>query len=117
MRKIYLLLLMGLLFAFQSWAQNRISGKVTDKDGSPLAGVTITIKSTKTASVTGPDGTYAITVPAKSTLVFSSVGYQTVEVAANTNLMDVSMTPTNNSLSEVVEVGYGSRPKKDITGS
>jgi TonB-linked SusC/RagA family outer membrane protein len=117
MRKIYLLLLMGLLCAFQSWAQNRITGKVTDKDGSPLAGVTIIIKSTKTATVTGPDGSFSITTPAKSTLVFSSVGYQTVEVAANTNPIDVSMTPTNNSLSEVVVVGYGSRAKRDITGS
>jgi TonB-linked SusC/RagA family outer membrane protein len=117
MRKIYLLLLMGLLCAFQTWAQNRITGKVTDKDGTPIPGVTITIKSTKTASVTGPDGTYAISAPANSTLVFSSVGYQTVEMAANTSPVNVSMTTTNNSLSEVVVVGYGSRAKRDVTGS
>ena len=118
MRKSIMLLLMGLLCSIQMlWAQNKVSGKVTDKDGAPLPGVTVTVKNTQSSTVTGQDGIYTINAPAKSTLVFSYVGYQTVEVSANGNTSRITMIPGSNSLSEVVVVGYGTSSKRDVTGS
>src|SRR4051812_43766679 len=99
MRKSIMLLLMGLLCSIQMlWAQNKVSGKVTDKDGAPLPGVTVTVKNTQSSTVSDQDGTYSITAPAKSTLIFSYVGYQTVEVPANGNTSRVIMIVGTNSL-------------------
>ncbi len=116
MRKIVLLL--GLVCAFPLlWAQSTIKGTVVDtKDGAPLPGVTVTVKNTRTAAVTAADGSFSIVAPANSTLQFSSVGYQVLEAKAAGNL-SIRLTQGENSLSEVVVTGYGSRIKKDITGS
>ncbi|ULQ51255.1 SusC/RagA family TonB-linked outer membrane protein [Flavihumibacter fluvii] len=95
-----------------------ISGKITDqKDGSPLAGATITVKGTNVSTATGADGTFVISVPAGSkTLIISSVGYIQKEVAVSDDIA-VSLQAGDNSLSEVVVVGYGTKIKRDITGS
>ncbi len=60
-----------------------ITGKVTDsKDGSGLGAVTVVAKGSKTGTETNTDGTYRITVGSSvTTLVFSSVGYNTQEVS------------------------------------
>jgi len=111
--------LLGLLLTTQIlWAQIRVTGTVTDaRDNAPLAGVTVAIKnSTASAVTTDVSGAFAISAPANSTLVFSYVGYQTVERAAAAN-MSVSLTAGTNSLTEVVVVGYGTKLKRDLTGS
>ena len=117
MRKIKLLLL-GLLCTTQFlWAQKTIKGTVVDsRDGSPLAGVSVKIKNTKTGTVSGPDGSFAITASDNSTLQFSFVGYQSSEAKSADNLI-VRLAQSENSLSEVVVTGYGSKIKKDVTGS
>jgi TonB-linked SusC/RagA family outer membrane protein len=118
MGKFRLVLLTALLFAVQFvWAQRRVTGRVTDRDGSPLPGVTVTIKNTNNATVTGTDGTYTITAPERSVLVFSSVGFQTIEAPANSTTVNTTLTAGNNALSEIVVVGYGTRSKRDVTGS
>ena len=118
MGKLRLVLLTVLLCAVQFvWAQRKVTGRVTDRNGSPIPGVTVTIKNTNNATVTATDGTYSINVPANSVLVFSSVGYQNIELAATSGTVDASLTVGNNSLSEVVVVGYGTRSKRDVTGS
>jgi TonB-dependent starch-binding outer membrane protein SusC len=117
MRKLKATLLMGLLLIVQFlWAQAQVSGRVTDKDGAPLSGVTVMVKNTNTTTITGQDGTFSINAPANSTLIFSYIGFQNVERPAGSNL-NVTLTPGENSLSEVVVVGYGTRIKKDVTSS
>lgn len=112
------LLLAGLLCLLQSlFAQSTVKGTVVDaKDGMPLPGVTISVKNTKNAVVSGSDGSFSIAVPANATLQFSSVGYQLVEAKA-TNSLTVRLSQGENALSEVVVTGYGSRVKREITGS
>ncbi|MES2892327.1 MAG: SusC/RagA family TonB-linked outer membrane protein [Bacteroidota bacterium] len=106
-----------LLLSVAAWAQTVVSGKVTDaKDGTPVAGVSITVKGTKTSTQTAGDGTYRLTVPAGAKLVFSSVGFTTQELTAAQNL-DVSFASAAQQMNEVVVVGYGTARKKDLTGA
>lgn len=108
-----------LLTALTVQAQTRqISGKITDqKDGQPVIGATVTVKGTEISTATGTDGSFTLSVPANATtLVITSVGYKNQEVAITDNI-SVSMVQGDNSLSEVVVVGYGTKIKRDLTGS
>jgi len=108
-----------LLTALTVQAQVReISGKITDqKDGSPLAGATVTVKGTNVSTATGADGTFRFAIPADAkTLVISSIGFTQKEVDVSDNV-SVSLVAGDNALSEVVVVGYGTKIKRDITGS
>jgi TonB-linked SusC/RagA family outer membrane protein len=97
-----------------------VSGKVIDsKDGKALGGVTVTPKGSRTGTQTNSEGVYSIQIPRGiNTLVFSSVGFATQEVnIAGKNRADVSLEVSNESLGEVVVIGYGTARKKDLTGS
>jgi iron complex outermembrane receptor protein len=109
-----------MLFAFQvSFSQDKtVSGKVSDiRDGSPVAGASVTAKGTNVGTSSGADGSFRLTVPASATtLVISSVGFVTAEVAISDN-MTVSLTGSGGSMNEVVVTGYGTARKKDLTGA
>lgn len=107
-----------LLIGTQSYAQNRtITGTVIGSDdGLPLAGVSVTVKGTKTGTQTNVDGKFSIAASGNSTLVFSFVGFEKKEVQA-ANSLKVSLKPGNNQLSEVVVVGYGTQERKNVTGA
>ncbi len=81
MRKLKSLFLIGLLLTVQLlWAQTQVTGRVTDaRNGSPLPGVTVSIKNSNVATTTAPDGTFSLSAPANSSLIFSYVGYQNIE--------------------------------------
>ncbi len=109
-----------LLLSVAAFAQNVVTGKVTDsKDGSPASGVTVTVSGTKIATQTAADGTFKINAPAKITkLIFSSTEFNRTEVAVNgQSSVTVSLTQATQRLSEVVVIGYGTVKKKDLTGS
>ena len=101
------------------FAQDRvITGRVTDANGAPMAGVNVTVKGSSVGTQTAADGTYRLTVPRNATtLVFSSVGFGTQEADINSTSVDVSLSVTGASLGEVVVIGYGTARKKDLTGS
>jgi TonB-linked SusC/RagA family outer membrane protein len=96
-----------------------ITGKVLGSSGEPLSGVSILEKGTTNGTSTRPDGTFSLSVSDKNALlVFSYVGYETMEIAAgNQKNINVSLNPKNNSQEAVVVVGYGSQRKKDATGA
>jgi iron complex outermembrane receptor protein len=113
--------IMLLLIAQISFAQNRvISGKVTDsKDGSGVAGATVSVKGTRTAVQTSADGSFSISVPGNTTtLVITSVGFgaQEVSIEGKTSV-EVSLTIVNATMNEVVVTGYGSVRRKDLTSA
>ena len=109
-----------LLLGQSVFGQNRIvTGRVTDSIGNGLAGVTVTARGTRVATQTTNDGAFRLTVPSSiDALIFTSVGFATqqIPVPAN-NSMNVSLSGTASSLNEVVVIGYGTRLKKDLTGS
>jgi TonB-dependent starch-binding outer membrane protein SusC len=118
MRGALLCVMALLVFTNVSLAQSRtVTGKVTDSKGDAVPSATITVKGTSTSTSTAGDGTFSISVPSGSrTLVISSVGFDTKEVAVSDN-MNITLETKNAALNEVVVVGYGTRKVKDLTGS
>lgn len=96
-----------------------VSGKVVDEKGTGLPGVSVVIKGTTQGTTTDATGTFRLSVPnSRSTLVFSFVGYGSKEVVVgNQPTLSVTLTPDDQTLNEVVVVGYGSQLKKEITGA
>ena len=97
-----------------------VTGKVTDgTTGDPLPGVTIQVKGTTVGQFSDADGAYRLSVPAgATTLVFSSVGYQTQEIEiAGQSVIDVALQQETIGIDEIVVTGYVSEKKKDIIGS
>ena len=115
-----LLVLMAMLMALYSFSQSKaVTGSVTDKrDGAPIPGVTVTVKGTSTSTVTEPDGSFKLNVPENATtLVFSSVGFQTQEAAIGSGKVNVQLEVGSSSLSEVVITGYTTQNKRQSAGS
>ncbi|MDR7210899.1 TonB-dependent receptor [Flavobacterium piscis] len=104
MRKIALFLfLLNSAFLF---AQTEVSGVVTDKTGTPLPGVNIVEKGTTNGVSTDFEGSYIIKVKNGATLVFSYVGYGTIEKTANNNKIDITLDESGGQLlNDVVIVG------------
>lgn len=95
-----------------------ITGKVTDLSGAGIPGVTVMVKGTTTGTVTDAEGKYNLDVSdRKGTLVFSFVGYATVERSAAQNIINVVLSEDIKKLDDVVVVGYGTQKKADLTGS
>lgn len=106
--------------AAQQPVEKTITGQVTDQSTSePLPGVNILAKGTSTGTVTDIDGNYRLTVADEvTTLVFSSIGYLTQEIALEgRSIINVSLAEDVQSLEEVVVIGYGAQRKKDLTGA
>ena len=115
------LLLVLFTSGFSLFAQQRVtvSGTVLDETGQPAIGVGIVQKGTTNGVASDLDGNYSISVPAGSTLVFSSVGYNSQEVAvpAGGGTVNVTMELDTQMIEETVVVGYGVQKKSDLTGS
>ncbi len=100
--------------------EQNITGKVTEQEsGDGLPGVNVVVKGTTTGTVTDMDGNYSIIVSDEvNTLVFSSIGYITQEVAVNgRTVINIVLNEDVQSLKEVVVVGYGVQRKSEVTGS
>jgi TonB-linked SusC/RagA family outer membrane protein len=96
----------------------RVTGRVTTVTGEGLAGVSVSVKGARTGTSTDPTGNFAITVPDNAVLVFSSVGYETKEVAvAGQATINVQLTESVKIQEQVVVIGYGTASKRDLTGS
>lgn len=96
-----------------------ITGRVLDKAGEPIIGVTIVDKNNAgNGTITDSDGNFTIKVGGKSTLLFSYIGYKNVELTpdrADGNI--IRMEEDALSLDEVVVTGYTTQKKADLTGS
>lgn len=95
-----------------------VSGTVSDANG-PLPGANVLVKGTTNGTQTDFDGNYTLSdVPSDAVLVFSYIGFKTLEVAvAGQSTVNVTLEEDAQALEEVVLVGYGSVRKKDATGA
>ena len=99
--------------------QRQVTGKVTDKSGSPLPGVTIAIKGTSQGTITNADGSFLLNnLSPNATIIFSFVGMKSQEVyLEGRSTLNIVMVEEAIGLDEVVAIGYGSVKKKDLTSS
>ncbi|WKN44934.1 SusC/RagA family TonB-linked outer membrane protein [Tunicatimonas pelagia] len=100
--------------------QQVITGTVTDaEEGGGLPGVNVLVQGTTIGTVTDVEGNYRIEAPDDATtLVFSSVGYLTQEVEIGSqSVINLTLAPDIQSLSEVVVIGYGTQEKREVTGA
>ncbi len=116
----HLLPLLVILMGFQlSLAQKmNITGTVTDPEGEPLIGVSVTVAGTQQGVTSDLDGNYSISADSKGKLRFSYIGYKTEEVAVSgRNVINVKMNEDSEILSEVVVIGYGTMDKRELTSA
>jgi TonB-linked SusC/RagA family outer membrane protein len=107
--KLLFSLLALTFFSAASYCQT-VTGKVSDADGKPLAGISVRVKGTSAGTSTITSGQYSITASSKAVLIFSSVGYalQEVSVSDRTNI-DVVMVASLQNMGEVVVTALGIR--------
>lgn len=95
-----------------------VRGRITDENGQPLASATVLLKGTTIGTKTDENGNYHIEVPENATLLFSYVGYETIEIkTGNRTNISIQLKSAVIVAEQVVVVGYGTQKKSDITGS
>ncbi|MBS1512034.1 MAG: TonB-dependent receptor [Bacteroidetes bacterium] len=96
----------------------KVTGRVTNSNGEPIPGVSVKIKGSAVGTSTDAAGYFSISVPDGARLVFTSIGYEDVEVAVNKRTeINVTMSTSTKSIDAVVVIGYGTANKRDLTGS
>jgi TonB-linked SusC/RagA family outer membrane protein len=100
-------------------AQTKHTGKVIGADDKlPVVGASVRIKGTNTGAVTDVQGNFSLALSPGNVITVSYIGYQTKEVTVGaSDVINISLTPTNSTLNEVVVTGYTAQRKKDITGA
>lgn len=119
MRKLLLITIMLFGFLTGSMAQKTVTGKVTDEDQNPLAGVSVQVKGTTLGALTGADGMFRLSIPENTRILsFSFIGMKSydLEIGDKTDV-NVVMSVDIGMLEEVIVIGYGTVKKKDLTGA
>jgi TonB-linked SusC/RagA family outer membrane protein len=95
----------------------KITGKVTEAgNNTPVESASISLKGKSKGVSTNANGDFSISVPQGATLLISSVGYQSREIAASAE-MNISLTKDANNLADVVVVGYGTQKRGNVTSA
>ncbi|MDR1593226.1 MAG: TonB-dependent receptor [Prevotellaceae bacterium] len=114
-----LLSLVAGIMSLSIYAQTTVSGTLTDKNGTLLSGVSISVKGTTSGVVSNVEGTYSITVTdGNAVLVYSYIGYVTQEITTGSRtVIDVTLEEETQALDEVVVVAYGVQRRATVTGA
>ena len=114
--KWLLSLSIGLLCCGSAYAQTTVKGKITSEGGEPLIGATVAVKNSTDGTVTDIDGNYSLktkkTLTQKDLLVFSYVGYKTLQKNYAGNTMNVKLAEESQQLNDVVVTALGIKKKK-----
>lgn len=96
----------------------KIIGVVIDKNGEPIIGASIYVKGTKSGTITDINGKFSIDASDKATLIVSYIGYNTINVKANSKEeMHVQLEENVRDLEEVTVIAYGTQKKVTLTGA
>jgi TonB-linked SusC/RagA family outer membrane protein len=119
MKQVLLGLALFFLSTSLALAQRNVTGKVTDDQGEPLIGASVTSPGFSSGAVTDVNGTFKLSVPSSATLLkVSYTGYIAQEVPlTGESAYTISLVVNPETLQEVVVVGYGTQQKRAITGS
>ena len=115
--KIFLSIL-ALVVPLLTWSQTiTVKGTVTENVfNEPVLGATVVETGTSNGVATDLDGHFTLTVPVKSTLTISFVGYKT-QVLQPQATMNVMLEENSELLNEMVVTGYTMQRKADLTGA
>ncbi len=98
--------------------QQLVTGRVIDDTHVPLGGATIRVKGKSQATQTNDEGIFEITANEKDILLVSFTGFEMKEVViSGTSVGDINLTPTVNTLEDIVVVGYGTQTKRELTSA
>lgn len=117
---LLIMLLLALSSSLMAQQLIRVAGTVRDSKGSPVAGVSVTLKGGNTGTSTDSAGRYVIEVPSRqSVLEFSSVGLiPREETVGDRAMISITLADKASDLDEVVVIGYGQTMKKaDVGGA
>lgn len=118
MNKKLMLLSACLLAAGSVTAQKRVSGRVVDSEGHPVAGATVRVQGTPVTTITDNNGNFSFSnVPGSAkTLSISRLGMETQNVSVKRNL-NVVLKETSSDLDEAFVTTYGKTTKASFTGA
>ena len=112
-----LTLVCGLALSATAFAQQVIvKGHVKDSAGEPIIGAAVRVNGQSGGAVTDIDGNFSIKADKGATVTVSYVGYEQAQVSVSNNMV-ITLQEDNQSLKEVVVIGYGVAKKSDLTGS
>jgi TonB-linked SusC/RagA family outer membrane protein len=95
-----------------------VKGRITDENGSPLAGASVRVKGSNTGVSANSNGEFSITVPDNAVLIFSYVGYDEKQISVSgQSTINVTLNTSVKVQDQVVVIGYGTAAKRDLTGS
>jgi len=119
-RSLFLIAIFFIFGCLQSKAEI-VKGTVVDDTGEPLIGATVRLlNAERIAAVTDIDGNFSLNVSdlKSAVLAFSYIGMKPLEVKVNgREVVNVTLQPTENSLEEVIVVGYGQQKKASVVGA
>ena len=119
LRKSCLLALFLITVSMQGlYAQQNVTGNITDENGTPVPGANILVKGTTNGTQSDFDGNFTIEASATDVLVISYIGYATKSITVGDQTsMNVQLAEDASKLEEVIVIGYGTTKKKDVTGA
>ncbi len=95
-----------------------VKGRVTNESGQAVPSASVTVKGTGNGVTTASDGSFQIPAPSNGTLVVSSVGFGSVEVAIKgRTTVNATLNTAGSTMEQVIVVGYGTQRKEAVTGS
>ena len=100
-------------------AATPITGRVTNEQGEPLAGVSVLVKGTAKGTTTNAEGIFTISADPGETLEFSFVGFQmgSVKLGRDGANIRVQLQAKVGNIEEVVVIGYGTQKRATVTGA
>ncbi|MDW3646798.1 MAG: SusC/RagA family TonB-linked outer membrane protein [Bacteroidia bacterium] len=117
MKKLFLLLAVGLMSLSMVMAQQTVRGTVTGPEGEPLEGASVLVKGTTTGMFTNSEGAFSLSVPeGGSVLVITYVGFRKQEVPISGGSMSITLAKSDLTLDEVVVTGLGIKKEKKALG-